>query len=741
MSSSAIDAAAERPLLLRARRDLVTEPIDFRGARYWSIKDPLSLKYYQLCDEELFILKLLDGGNSLEEIRTRFESRFAPRKLDSNQLHAFLGTLHREGLATASAEGQAEPLLERRRQAQRRQLVQSLTNILAIRFQGIDPEPLLQWLYPKLRWIFSRPVVIASWLFMLAAILLVTVNSQTFVTNLPRFQAFFSFENLILMALVLAGCKVIHEFGHALTCKRFGGECHELGIMFLVFTPCLYCNVSDAWMIRSKWRRIAISAAGIYVELLLAAACTFLWWFSQPGLLNAICLNVMFVCSVSTLLFNGNPLLRYDGYFVLADFVEMPNLRQQSQTLFQQTARRWCFGIESSDSWIVSKRHRAAIMGYGLASLAYRWLLVGGILFVAYKTLEPHRLQILAQLLGVFVISTMVFVPVWQMVHGSRDPRIARRGSWGRRLLLCFVVAGLLWAVGLLPVSKDIAAPVVIEPAGADWIHTTVPGRLIQRARIGQHVTQGETLAELVNSELDRKVVQLTGQRDVQRLHVEQLKRRRVRDQSGDLAGAGSRFVIALESLAASERELARALEDQAQRRIIAPSTGTVLAPRSRPAAEDSISLPTWSGCPLDGRNAGCFLERGTTLCIIGNPDQLQAILVVEQGDIERIRPGQSVRILLDELHQEVIHAKVQEVSELELDAAPPELAAKRLIATESAGNLAPLGVYYAVSVTLPQCSRPPPLWSSGRAKIEAEPRTLGKIVYEALCRTFRIDL
>lgn len=116
--------------------------------------------------------------------------------------------------------------------------------------------------------------------------------------------------------------KIIHEFGHGLACKTFGGEVHEMGLLFLVFSPCMYCNVSDAWTLPSKWQRIVISAAGIYVELLIASIATFIWWRTDHGtFINNMCMSLMVVCSVSTFVFNANPLMRFDGYYVLADWL------------------------------------------------------------------------------------------------------------------------------------------------------------------------------------------------------------------------------------------------------------------------------------------------------------------------------------------------------------------------------------------------------------------------------------
>ena len=170
------------------------------------------------------------------------------------------------------------------------------------------------------------------------ALLLITVQFDVFRSRLPSFHQFFgNWENWLVMGIVMAGAKVLHEFGHGLSCKHFGGECHELGFMLLVFTPALYCNVSDSWMLPSKWHRAAIGAAGMYVEMVLASIATFIWWFTdRTTLLNQVCLSLMFICSVSTLLFNGNPLLRFDGYYILMDLIEIPNLRQKSTEVLKR---------------------------------------------------------------------------------------------------------------------------------------------------------------------------------------------------------------------------------------------------------------------------------------------------------------------------------------------------------------------------------------------------------------------
>lgn len=723
----------ERPLLLRGRPDLVTEPIDFQGTRYWSVKDPLSLRYYQLCDEELFVLKQADGHRSFEEIKEKFERRFAPRKLASQELYAFLGTLHREGLVTSPVPGQADQLFERHQAAENRKRWQNLSNVLAIRFRGINPDSLLDVIYPQIRWMFSRYVVATSLLFIFAAVLSLAVFAGAFVRRLPRFESFMSFENLLLMVVVLAVCKILHELGHALTCKHFGGHCHELGVMFLVFTPCLYCNVSEAWMIRNKWQRIAVSAAGIYVELVLAATCTFLWWFSQPGTANSIFLNVMFVCSAGTLLFNGNPLLRYDGYFMLADLVELPNLQQQAQSVLRRILVQ-LLGIEVRETWTVAQRGRFWIAVYGIASLVYRWVLVVGILLLVYSALKPYRLESLTQLLAIFVVGGMVVTPMIQAARFMRDSRFKRHGRVSRVLLLVIAVVGCGALLGRLPVSWRVAAPVVIEPANATPIYVTAAGTLQDFTAIGTKVQAGDVLVRLADDALLREIAELQGQCRVQDRSVQQLQKLRIIERGAAGDGPGAQVETARQALANTKQQLKQKLSDYERLTIVAPTTGTILPARLKRDDTRQGQLSTWSGTPLDERNIGSLLQADTAVCVIGSADNMKAVAVVEQEQIERVAIGQEVSIIVDELHDVILAGKVSDIARVTMEEVPPELIAKGLLPEDSTTS-------YAINITLPSNQTMPLLWSSGRAKITVPSQTLAEFVWQRLCDTFRLDL
>ena len=339
------EAASQRLVELRKRPDLVARAYRSGANRRWRVKDPVSLEYFEFSEQEYAILDMLDGSATLADIQNRFARVFAPLQLGLAQLQNYLHDLYESGLVLAGATGQGGRLLERRRQRAHREMTSRVFNLLAFRLRGFDPQQLLDWLHVRLHWIFSEWFTAACAALVFAAAILAAVQFDVIRTRFPALGEFLTAGNLVWLVVVLAAAKGLHELAHGLTCRHFGGECHELGIMFLVFTPCLYCNVSDSWMLPLRRQRILISAAGVMAELVLAALCTFLWWFSQPGLFNSICLDVMLVCSVSTLAFNANPLLRYDGYYILADLLHESNLSQKSGALLRRTVTDWLCGI------------------------------------------------------------------------------------------------------------------------------------------------------------------------------------------------------------------------------------------------------------------------------------------------------------------------------------------------------------------------------------------------------------
>jgi len=468
----------QRHVPLRIRPDLSAQQHCYEGRTSWIVKDPLALQYYRFQEEEYALLQMLDGRSSLQQIKQQFEKQFPGQQLTLEELQQFIASLHASGLLLADAPGQAEVLHARAQRRKRQERNAAMFNLLAMRFRGFDPSALFDVLYPAVRWMFSPLAVLAGLMLMVSALVLITVEFDVFLRRLPAFHQFFSPEGAFWVLVALAGSKVLHELGHGLTCRHFGGRCHEMGLMLLVLAPCLYVNVSDSWMLPSKWRRAAIGAAGMYVELVLASICTFLWWFSEPGVFHHLCLSLMFVCSVNTLIFNANPLLRFDGYYILSDLIEVPNLRQKSSALLNRWLREVCLGIEPVEDPFLPSHHRGWIAAYTVAAAIYRWVVLLGIVWFLTKVFEPYRLEGLGYLLAAVAISGLVIMPVVSVVRFFWVPGRLEKVNPMRVKVSLAVVLLLATAVCLIPLPYRVACSLEIEPYQAAAVYVDTPGTL-----------------------------------------------------------------------------------------------------------------------------------------------------------------------------------------------------------------------------------------------------------------------
>src|SRR5215813_13744962 len=278
--AEAADLERRKKVRIRLRRDLNIAPQKYEGRTYYVVKDPVSLRYYRFKEQEHYLINLMDGAHTLDDAQKAFEKRFRPDRLTLEDLEHFGQQLLKAGLAQNESPKAGKQLFEHRAKRRRKEIAQAFTNILYIKVPIFDPEKLLTRMLPFCRWIFTTWFLLFSVGVMLSAILLALTHFEAFRERWPSYHEFFSFKTIIYMWAALGAVKVIHEFGHGLSCKAFGGEVHEMGALLLCLSPALYCNVSDAWTLPNKWHRIIISFAGIYVELIIAAIATFVWWNS-----------------------------------------------------------------------------------------------------------------------------------------------------------------------------------------------------------------------------------------------------------------------------------------------------------------------------------------------------------------------------------------------------------------------------------------------------------------------------
>jgi putative peptide zinc metalloprotease protein len=540
--------------------------------------------------------------------------------------------------------------------------------------------------------------------------------------------------------------KVLHEFGHGLTCKHFGGECHDMGMLLLVFTPCMYCDASDAWTMPNKWHRIAISAGGIYVELVIASLASLTWWNTSEGVIHSIALALMIICSINTFVVNSNPLLRFDGYYILSDLVEIPNLRQKAQQTLRAFFHRNLFGWTSpAVTDLLSGSRRRFFLFYAVAAWLYRWLLCASVLWFFYNALKPYRLGSVSAVLAVVVALQMLVIPMWR--NFRRMKKMQRQQAprdWGRMLVGWSVVVAIVAAIVLLPIPRRVSAVLVVQGEGQHPVHVEVGGRLNEvRVLPGQSVQKGDVLGILSNPNLDLELARLEG--EVQRIEALAEKHRSL--------GRPGEEQMAQELLQRRLAEIASRQQQRDRLTLRADSDGTVVpaARRDQQRVETSgyVQLTAWTEAPLREENLGAWLETGTTVCELRPSGEPEAVMVVEQGDVEFLEMGQPMRIKFDALPGLTVPGMIREISRKEAEEFPEQLlaAAGGELQTERGadGQITAAGTYYEVRASIDVAaieSDAPleellPYGSRGRAKIDCGSWTCWDLIVRQFHRLF----
>lgn len=743
MADSLVNSAM-RPLKLRRRPDLESKKHLYHGRSYWVVKEPIGLNYYRFHEEEYAILNMLDGNISLQQIKDRFQAEFAPQRITLQDLQQFVGMLHRSGLVVSEATGQGRQLRRRGDEKKKKEILGKLSNIFAMRFRGIDPERILNFLNPFVWWLFTVPALICVALFGLSALTLVLVNFQEFRTKLPTFEQFFAAHNWIWLGATMGIVKVLHEFGHGCSCKRYGGECHEMGFMFLVFTPCLFCNVSDSWMLPNKWHRVFIGAAGMYVELILASIATWLWWFSEPGMFNFLCLSVMFICSVSTLMFNGNPLLRFDGYYILMDILEIPNLRQKATEILKRLFQQYCLGLEVPENPFLPQKRQGWFAAYTIASIIYRWVIVFSIMMFLMKVLEPYGLEALGRVIAFAGLSGMVIQPIWQSIKFFRTPGKASKMKRKNVLTSLGILGAAILAVAYIPLPYHVECAVQIEPHNPSQVFAMTPGKLVSwNKKPGDVVSKDEVIATLDNLDLRIKHRKADGEFEVALMRYNELKNSMNYDDQ-----ARVQFETQKE-IAQAKLNIVREIDEQMKMlEVKAKADGIIMPAPSKPMPKEAQAgeqLPGWSGSPFEERNENAFFDKSDLLCLVGNPEEMDAVLVIDQHDIDLIDVDMEADIKIESARLETFRGKIEKISEMNMETSPENLALQsggRLdTEMDATGRLRPISTSYQARVPLVDVNVALRSGYRGQAKIYIGWKSLGWRLYRFVAKTFRFDM
>ena len=717
---------------VRLRNDLHVVTIR-RGLQITHVvKDPVNLKYYEFDEHEMALIQQFDGSKSWDEICEWFNHRFPPLRLTHQALQSTLWRLYQQGLLIAFAKGQGLRVAERLQERKQQEWWQRLSQPWVIRLPGFSPGPWIGLVNSLFGWIFAPAFVSLALVGLSLLIACIFAQHQAIIRMSPDSIAFFSRNNMASFAVVVIVTKMLHELGHAVAAYRRGCECHEMGILLLAGLPSLYCDVSDAWMIPSRWKRITISLAGIWVETLIAAVAFIVWTASVPGLIHAMSFNVMVVCSVGTLLFNANPLVRYDGYYVLMDLSGVSNLGQRSQESLVRCFAYWVLGSPGIRPLDEPEIPRWCLV-YGVASAIYRVLLTAAIVWGLHLALKPFSISIFV---WVFASVGLTMWSARMFQSGSNQVRNAMSTGtplWRVCLGLAFLV-GTSTFVTTIPLPWYVFGEAILEPADQKTLVMTVPGRVVFRRDSGDIVKAGDLIGKFENQEIHREVRLMEAEVRIQSQRLQALRARRNQD-----VRAAEQIPGAEASMAALKHRLKYLHEELQRLELHADESAVVYHAPLRLQTTDSEELTGWTGSLLNPVNNEAWIEAGDPFCQIGSINTLEAVAVLAQDDLDAISLGQPVDILLKSSGISV-RGEVAKISSIEFDAQDESTlgaALPRIADRQGRGRLHEK--WYQIQVRslnpFPQGTR---IRSRAKVRIHAGSRTLAAWIAEQFYKTFR---
>jgi putative peptide zinc metalloprotease protein len=354
----------------------------FRGKSWYVLRDSASGKLHRFSPGTYQVLQLMDGRRSIDVIWQEVAAATGVDAPTQDEVIELLSKLHAGDLLQTDLPPDVAELTERGAKQKRQKRLQSFINPMSIRIPLWDPDPFLNRTWPAVAWLFG-PVGIILWLLALVPALVIGAMHWNELTG-SLSDRVLTADNLVMLLVVYPAIKLLHEMGHAYAVKSGDGEVHEMGVMLLVLAPIPYVDATASGAFRSKWRRAFVGAAGMMVELFLASLAVVVWVLVEPGLVRSAAYNVIFVAGMSTLVFNGNPLLRYDAYYILADLVEIPNLAQRANQYWQWLAKRHLFGARELERPQGTQGERRWFLFYGPASFLYRsFVMIAISLFIA----------------------------------------------------------------------------------------------------------------------------------------------------------------------------------------------------------------------------------------------------------------------------------------------------------------------------------------------------------------------
>jgi len=614
--------------LPRLRADLTIVEQLFKGEKSFVVKDPTTRKYFRFGAVEIAVMRCFDGRRTPDEIARGLAEQ--GMRIPARTVEGFARKLSSIGVLERTLVERTTLELERLRAERRRRRQPKLFRgeLLRMRWSMGDPDALFDRVLPTIRWCFTPAFLAVSVLLFVAYFGVLATRWDEFSHTVTQL---YSLANLTFGAVVVLWCTalaviLIHELGHAFTCKYFGGEVHEMGFMLMYFQPAFYCNVNDAWSFPEVRSRLWVTAAGGWIQFVVAGLAALVWAIARPGTLAAeVAVAAMLIGGATTILTNMNPLIPLDGYFVLSDWLEIPNLRQRAQAYVGWWVRRHLLRLDMPEP-PVSEREKRVFLIYGSLAACYIVLLfaVIGLLVVGWSRAALGAPGVVISL-ALIVAMARHGIAEWGRaialaVRTRRAERKRRRGGGWKRMAFVgaavVLVAGIVMA--LIPWNLTASGRFVLTPVRTFDLVAPDSGILAEVfVREGTRVPAGAPVARIVDRSLERELVAAA----------------RVVD---------SLSVGASRARAMNQAAIAARLDD---RRSAASTRFAGLQARI-----DALTLRAqWAGVVTTARveeQAGRQVDFGTRILTIATIDSLEARVALEGAGATRVRAGQSVKLV-----------------------------------------------------------------------------------------------
>lgn len=467
----------------------------YRGLIWYVLQDACSGNFYRVQETTFRFISRLVIDKTIEQVWHEFIEKYPEDAPGQEDIIQTLSQLHHANLLFYRSESDYGAILERKTKQMRQEHLTKLMAFMYLRIPIWNPSEFLSLFAGMLTPLFSR-FAFVIWLVVIA------LGGNAVISHWSELryqtQGFLAPDNLLLLYIGLFGLKLIHEMGHAIAIKRFGGQVNTMGLMFIVLTPLPYVDATHAWSLRSRRQRAIVGFAGMYVELFIAAIAALVWANTAPGVINSLAFNLMIIGSISSLLFNGNPLLKFDAYYILSDALDIPNLYQKSSAQWLYYFNRWLLGTKKAEPAAESNYEAIWCTLYGIGSYFYRLLVV--LVIAVYAADLWFGLGIAI----VFISLCMwVFIPLGKLIKFLSTHSQLRKNRSRAWAVSLFLIGGAIFGLSFIPVPYNIKAPGVIQSQESSRIFTQSGGVLLEaKTQHGISVKEGDILARFSNADL-----------------------------------------------------------------------------------------------------------------------------------------------------------------------------------------------------------------------------------------------